>query len=628
MILDKLSVKNFKSLKDIDSINFNDLTTIIGENDSGKTSIIEFIEIMLTNKVPGELEYGKYSKHEYSEEIVGIVEFSLSEEEINILEKYLDKNNKLIIKKIFNKNSVYETNVKTILYKDERFNRYKSMNAGELITLLEEYGLENRSNKNLRIQSIDEYLNNNEVELEEDWKIINFSEVKDYLPTIIKYGVDDYVNPDNLIYKALKLKFTDILYKKDIDGKKILKDEKLKEIIGSIEKSINEISNDLLPVARKINPSIKKINLDPDIDLSNGLRSTPITITEENGIEQYLNNFGQGTKKRMCMSIMEWEDNFIDNNENVIKIYDEPDNNLHIEAQRKLFKTIKNSCKKNGQAIICTHSPFIMDVSPVKSIRLVQRNERGITNVDYIKYDDDVKEFIDNMCKELGISNSHIFLEKCFFIVEGESEMNFFPIIYKNLYNSTLLEDGISLVNLKGNGSALNFLKLLIDNKEDQVVLVIDKDSTNINEKTVSSKLKSILNKDQVKRFYKNNIIHIGENEFEDCFSDEYIAYVLNQSIYKKSNGDIWVVDEIHQKRSDDKFSDSIKSMVNIYMKSNGRTDFINKPILGKLLAEHIDIKYIPKDIIHVVKTIRKVSGIEEDIHEELYYKEAVADSE
>ena len=85
------------------------------------------------------------------------------------------------------------------------------------------------------------------------------------------------------------------------------------------------------------------------------------------------------------MSIMEWEGNLADDNDNIIKIYDEPDNNLHIEAQRKLFKTIKNSCEKNGQAIICTHSPFIMDVSPIESIRLAQRNDFGITTIDYIK---------------------------------------------------------------------------------------------------------------------------------------------------------------------------------------------------------------------------------------------------
>lgn len=614
MRLEKLSIKNYKSLKDIDYINFDDLTTIIGENDSGKTSIIEFIEIMLSNKTPNELDYGKYQQCEENNEIEGIVEFKLDEYEINILDKYLSKNKKLIIKKVFRKKSVAEVSVKTTLYQDERFNTYNTMKADELISLLEDYKLEPKPNKSLRIKSIDEYLQINEVEKKEDWKIINFSELKGYLPIIINYGVDDYVNPDSLIHKALKLKFSEILYKKDENGNKVFKDSQLQMIIDDIEKTINEVSKDLLPIAKKINPSIEEINLYPDIDLSNGLKATPIIITEKNGIKHYLDNFGQGTKKRMCMSIMEWEDKLINDNNNIIKIYDEPDNNLHIEAQRKLFKTIKNNCDKKGQAIICTHSPFIMDVSPIKSIRLVKRNEQGITSIDYIKYndDDEVKVFINTMCKELGMSNSHIFLEKCFCIVEGESEMNFFPIVYKYLYNSTLLEDGISLINLKGNGSALNFLKLLINNKEEKILLVVDTDSININEKTVVSKLKDILNEEQARRFYKNNIIYIGEKEFEDCFQDDYIADVLNKSEYKKNDNLLWESEDISKNRSSKKFSDSILKMVNTYEKDNGKKNFINKPILGRLLAENIEPKYIPKDINNVITKIRKIAGIQE----------------
>lgn len=630
MKLQKLSIKNYKSLKDIDCINFDDLTTIIGENDSGKTSIIEFIEIMLTNNIPDESEYGKYPGYEENKEIEGTVEFILSQEEINILDEYLSNDKKLVIKKIFSKGSVYQTSIKTTLYKDERFNIYKSMKSKELIELLEAYELEPKRNNELRIQIIEEYLQTNEVEVKEGWKMINFNEIKDYLPTIIKYGIDDYINPNNLIYKTLKLKFNDILYEKDSNGKKIFKNSNLQEIINDIQDKINKVSKELLPIARKINPSIREMNLDVDIDLSNGLKSAPITIIDESGVERYLDNFGQGTKKRMCMSIMEWEDNFINDNENIIKIYDEPDNNLHIEAQRKLFKTIKNNCEKKGQAIICTHSPFIMDVSPIKSIRLAQRDEEGITSIDYIKYNDDneVKVFIDNMCKELGISNSHIFLEKCFFIVEGESEINFFPIVYKYLFNSTLLEDGISLINLKGNGSALNFLKLLVDNKQEEIVLVVDKDSININEKTVVSKLKDMLSTEQAKRFYESNIIYIGDKEFEDCFEDDYIAYILNESKYRKSNNELWKPEEVNENRASDKFSDSIIKMVNVYMKSNGRNDFITKPVLGTLLAEYIDIKYIPQDIIDVINRIRNVAGVEECIFKETNYKEAVMDNE
>ena len=618
MKLDILNIKNYKCLKDIDSIKFNELTTIIGENDSGKTSIIDFLELMLTKNIPNEYDYGNYPECELNNNIEGIIEFVLSENEIKSLSNYLSSNKKLIIKKIFNKDGSYQMQVKTVVYKDKRLYEYKSMKSKELSDLLGEYNLPDKSNKDDKCKVIKEYLENNEVETEEDWKTVNFNDLKDYLPTIIRYGANDYTNPESLLYKMMKLKFNEILYEKDAVGKKVLKNETLQRIINDIESEINQISQDLLPVAKKINPNIQKIKLESDIDLSNGLKSTPLTIIERGGTPHNLNTFGEGTKKRMCMSIMEWEGNLADDNDNIIKIYDEPDNNLHIEAQRKLFKTIKNSCEKNGQAIICTHSPFIMDVSPIESIRLAQRNDSGITTIDYIKdnNDEDIKSFMKDMCRELGVPNSHIFLEKCFFIVEGESEMNFFPIVYKYLYNSTLLEDGISLINLEGNGAALNFLKLLINNKEDRIVLVVDNDSTHINNRTVMSKLKNVLEQEQADRFYKNNIIYLGNNEFEDCFSNEYISHVLNESKYKKNEGKLWSEDDINNCRGSDKFSDKIKDMVNKYISENGAPengeDYITKPILGKLLADYIQPEHIPMDIKNVINRIRTVAGIED----------------
>ena len=158
----------------------------------------------------------------------------------------------------------------------------------------------------------------------------------------------------------------------------------------------------------------------------------------------------------------------------------------------------------------------------------------------------------------------------------------------------------------------MNFLKLLINNKEEKILLVVDTDSININEKTVVSKLKDILNEEQARRFYKNNIIYIGEKEFEDCFQDDYIADVLNKSEYKKNDNLLWESEDISKNRSSKKFSDSILKMVNTYEKDNGKKNFINKPILGRLLAENIEPKYIPKDINNVITKIRKIAGIQE----------------
>lgn len=91
---------------------------------------------------------------------------------------------------------------------------------------------------------------------------------------------------------------------------------------------------------------------------------------------------------------MEYTIKLIKDNSNIIRIYDEPDNNLHIEAQRKLFKTIKVGCNSNGQAIICTYSPFIIDVTPIESIRIIGKDQVGNNVVQSLSnMDNEVKKF-------------------------------------------------------------------------------------------------------------------------------------------------------------------------------------------------------------------------------------------
>ena len=229
--------------------------------------------------------------------------------------------------------------------------------------------------------------------------------------------------------------FINEVYEKKEDGSKIIKNEQLRDMLDRVSDVLQDATKDLLPIAQNLNSNIKNINVIPQIDISSGLKKTPITIQGINGVETYLNNFGLGTKKRMFMAIMEWTSKIIKDNSNIIRIYDEPDNNLHIEAQRKLFKTIKAGCNSNGQAIICTHSPFIIDVTPIESIRIVGKDQIGNKVIQSLNnMDNEVKNFIDKICREVGISNSHIFLEKCFILVEGRSEQNFINIAYEKIF--------------------------------------------------------------------------------------------------------------------------------------------------------------------------------------------------
>lgn len=614
MKIHKMHIENYKSLINID-IFLKDLTTIIGENDCGKTSIIDFLQLMLEGNIPTKENYSKYcdvyGNIIDADTIIGELEFILEDTEIEYLEKFTLSHNKFIMKKKFNKedNSI-NTYVRMNKFLDERFNDYNQLNATELKKLLLEYKIQDKSNQAERKQAINDYIQTHKLPKTEGWTEVKVSELSRYLPKIIKYGVDDYNNPDSLIYKALQKIFIDEIYENS-NGIKKIRDARLKEVLDNAKESMNLAMEELLPLARRINHNIKSLDVSPEIDLANGLRKSPILVTEKNGVSKPLFDFGSGTKKRMSMSIMEWADKISKEEDNIIRIYDEPDNNLHVDAQRKLFKVIMSACKKNGQAIICTHSPFLIDLSPIKSINLIKRNNEGISSLEIIDDDNDIgiKQFINNMCREIGMQNSSMFFEKCFVLVEGESEQNFLPIAYKNIYKESMAENGITIINIKGNGSALDFLKLLIKNKENRLILVVDRDSTNINSRSVINKLKNSIGETEANKFFKDRVIFIGEKEFEDCFTNEYIKIVLENSKYKSA---VENFDENITDLRNGKFSDNLKNFININKDDN--VEYITKPILGTLLAENIfSTKDLPENLKQVLSKINLILQKDEE---------------
>lgn len=620
MKLKRLFVKNFKGYKEINDLLFDDLTTLIGENDSGKTTITEFLSLMINNEQPQKEHFYKYinkdDKEVTAQEIEGVIEFELDEKEQKLLKDYSYNENKLIIKK----NCTLESNkiqIYSEVFKDERLYKYKKFTTNQLKEILEEYNIASEVNNNeKRKEAIEKYINNNtSIEKISAWKEIKFLEIQKHLPQIIRYGAEEYNNPDLLIYKTLQEVFINEVYEKKEDGSKIIKNEQLRDMLDRVSDVLQDATKDLLPIAQNLNSNIKNINVIPQIDISSGLKKTPITIQGINGVETYLNNFGLGTKKRMFMAIMEWTSKIIKDNSNIIRIYDEPDNNLHIEAQRKLFKTIKAGCNSNGQAIICTHSPFIIDVTPIESIRIVGKDQIGNKVIQSLNnMDNEVKNFIDKICREVGISNSHIFLEKCFILVEGRSEQNFINIAYEKIFKSSLLEDGIVIINIDGNGSAITALKVLLQNGKDNVLLVLDNDSTCMQGEGVKTTLKGIIGEEATEKFIKNNIIFVGEKEFEDCFSNEYIAKVINLAGYSKSENELWSKEDIGSLRVKDKFSDEIKNLINRNRdKKVMDFKFLTKPLLGELLGRYIELEYMPYQLLNILLEARKISGIFND---------------
>jgi len=344
-------------------------------------------------------------------------------------------------------------------------------------------------------------------------------------------------------------------------------------------------------------------------------------IKDETGLNYYLESRGYGTKKRLFLAIFEWNKEVISriNQEYAIRCYDEPDDSLHIEAQRYLFKAIKSiidASNKKNQVIICTHSIFMIDSSPADSINLIKREEKGNSSIEFLKSsgDTDIQKFIEVMCREMGLSNSHIFFEKCFVIMEGPTETNFLPLAYRKMYNSSLAEDGLTLINLEGNGSAINFLKLLMKNKKNLTVLFLDKDTLHIRKEKMKKAFNRVIDGMEqteydrfIDSFFTERVLFIGDKEFEDAFDDATIVKALNKN-RKKNNGQEWRLEDIAVLRqSGKKFSDQIVKCV----KEQCEPHYLSKPELGLYLGEVIETDTMPTKIQELFQKCRQIAEIE-----------------
>ncbi|WP_104760547.1 AAA family ATPase [Helicobacter cetorum] len=109
MKISSLSLKNFRSFKEV-SINFDNLTTFVGKNDRGKSSILEALDIFFDPKKfsPKDVNVLALKENQNAEVTIGVT-FEISDELLGKLKEFLDedlfenKENKtfLNIKKVF-----------------------------------------------------------------------------------------------------------------------------------------------------------------------------------------------------------------------------------------------------------------------------------------------------------------------------------------------------------------------------------------------------------------------------------------------------------------------------------------------------------------------------------------------
>jgi len=588
MKIEKLIVKNFRSLKSIDVRFEKNITCLIGENDAGKTAILDAIRVFSDSY---QIEEDDFHNRETSIEL----ELLLSNG-MRLYRKYeaVDPKRPAEIKCFLKKDLVineYDAIQQDLLSdKDKKISSLNEEERDKFKRFCDKLGIGCRGNAKVGtiLANIEELLQ----EANDELKVMSAPHIDTYyldgkkiehIETVIK----------ELFIRDLQRK----LWQQQVsESEGTLRDlvqritsEKIEEIKGKIEEVKQEI--------QKFHSDIYDIQISHTVEEFSIPINIKVNAVDEQGNKVSFKKKGDGTKRRVTMALVNYKLKEKTSDEVSIFLFDEPDTHLHVRAQRELMDTLLKY-SKDKQIIITTHSPFIINFLKSTQIRLVKLKSDKTTKILSVKTD--TTEKVDRLLYSLGIENVFLFFGRKLVIVEEETTERFVRKMYMKLFNRNLEGDFIKIIRASGNTEVPKLAKVILDILHypiNEVFLLLDKDIEDREEEDPVLRLY----KEIVKRYpdwANTNVFTVGDKEFEDSFSSEIIygAWATYLERQGKSVPESWTVENIERLKQRSKTDKNFKFSEKLSELNVGSGIKLNKRLsLVDALVDYVDEETLPE---------------------------------
>lgn len=392
MKLIAVTVKNFRCYQHETILKIDDLTTIIGKNDIGKSSILEALEIFFNN-TSVKIEQGDANIYSGSSDVEIACEFIDLPKELSVdsgaptslqAEYLLSSNNTLKIKKVFSCNKKTPTSETYIIANHPTASGVDNLlefKEKELQKIIKDNDLDSKlkGNPTMRKAIWDSVpdLQLKEIELpvskaKEDSKKL-WEQIDSYLPIFALFQSDrSSHDSDNEVQDPMKAAISKAIAEVQDDIEKI--QQKVKEKAEEIAKNTHEALKTIdANLASKLEPKFTP----PTAAKWNGLFS--INMDTDDGIP--LNKRGSGVRRMILVSFFKAEatKKLEDSNKkSIIYALEEPETGQHPKNQKILIDSfITLSQEENCQVMLTTHSPGLASELPVTSVRFINRLDVG-----------------------------------------------------------------------------------------------------------------------------------------------------------------------------------------------------------------------------------------------------------
>tara|TARA_R110002049_G_scaffold194568_1_gene363474 strand:- start:11101 stop:13014 length:1914 start_codon:yes stop_codon:yes gene_type:complete len=496
MILEKIAIKDFKSIDSLEWILSDNISCLVGQNESGKSNLLQvfdYIDSTNASKLKFE-EHTRRGSDRYNNQNLPyfkyIFKFTKSSR-VKFLEQL--KKNKVDIEKHGDIGMLEEF----IIEVDEK-------QPGNQ----ENYLIWNKETVFIKDLAVSVLKNKQVVPINPNVvKSIN-QFIDSLLPKLVSLNEQDF-----------KVTFSSTLENLKNGNSKNSSLAKLMKIAGLNEPS--KIPNDrdrirhyLKGLNRKLNQNFvrKYYSQDESVKLEFVHDSGTISLDiEDNSEGTYVMEERSDGFKYFFSLLIEMASNGTDN-ENVYFLLDEPGGRLHPSGQRDLLKYLEELAKKH-KIIYTTHSPFLINRLFPNRVRIVDRDVEKGTVFKFKGFSKNWKPMRSSL--GLNIKDSFYYSDKAL-IVEGPEDLIFISSLIDYFNRNGDLDLNTDLFSFIDAGSESNLpsmVQIIMDDDRPTLVL-IDSDSQStynkLSKKVNTVNDESVLDLIQVKE-YKNEAISIED---------------------------------------------------------------------------------------------------------------------
>ncbi|MFV8282722.1 AAA family ATPase [Christiangramia marina] len=543
MFLEEIIIHNYRSCKSIVlNLSENNPNIFIGLNDSGKSTLLQSLDLLLGDKT----KFSTLCEGNYKSDI------SNTPEQVEVLNKILSE--KKLPDFDDNDNGTYV--IGKLRYKEGEAEEYTNLNLSTPLTwslecnengiiwLAKKFSkvggrtflLMKDSDKKLELWNLNQANINKKIkefgvtgeDIDNDNNKGRFSNLEKIRAIYSKTGGNlkwteyRYAKNDRDIFPSFSLfdwntsldeviSTANVIMKEEIDVHLTPIKDQAAESAKKAEKAINKKFGEISKVIKEVAKDVESINSKVYFDVKEKISDIMVTKAFSDG-PIHLENQGEGLKRQIWFSLIKAKaDSSSDSLNKFIWAFDEPETHLYPRAQREFFDTLNKVSKGNVQTLISTHSTIFIDKSNFDKINSVIQESDGYSTINNCRD-------VEAIYSSLNVKNSDFLFFDKFLIVEGDTEQHLIPRLYEIYTGKTLIKDNIQLINIQGkdkyeiNKKILDKIMSGFKKSEDQIVYLFDNDMSFVMGQAA----------------IKENMFFVGYQDIEDSIDNEIWLNILN----------------------------------------------------------------------------------------------------